>query len=295
MVEYTPLVFPKFIASVAIGQDEPNVFRWSYWTTDAINAAPNSNFRQTITVEPKNYTGKLSVNTVTASIPRDLDLEESHGINHEVAVHNTLRQESKNFLIKTYVEKLREVANRSTKVLIKGNFFTKLVIKFKNWFFNNILGKEFRPTLNIESSDDFIRVCHILGTQIISVGAGHPDNIIVNTHIGTILSNNDKFKVVGCEDTFMGSLYQIGKIGGFIVWVDPNMVWEDYRVLLFKKPIENEAGVYLAFKEPYIDKTTPVGNTIKYIAYNRFDVFELPGAECLAKEFKINPKSNFLL
>lgn len=91
------------------------------------------------------------------------------------------------------------------------------------------------------------------GNVIAQRGRRGPANFIVtNIKIATALQTNAQYGFSPLANTFNqtnGSLYPVGTIGGMTVYVDPNMVYEDTRVLVGRKGASDEPGIVFC---PYL-------------------------------------------
>jgi len=91
------------------------------------------------------------------------------------------------------------------------------------------------------------------GNVIAQRGRRGPANFIVtNIKIATALQVNAQYAFSPIANTFNqtnGSLYPLGTIGGMTVYVDPNMTYEDTRVLVGRKGAADEPGIIFC---PYL-------------------------------------------
>jgi len=85
------------------------------------------------------------------------------------------------------------------------------------------------------------------GNVIAQRGRRGPANFIVtNIKIATALQVNAQYAFSPLANTFNqtnGSLYPLGTIGGMTLYVDPNMVYDDTRVLVGRKGAADEPGI----------------------------------------------------
>ena len=108
-----------------------------------------------------------------------------------------------------------------------------------------------------ENQDTIIKriMANILaaGNVIMQRGRRGPANFIVtNIKIATALQTNSQYTFSPIANTFNqnnGSLYPLGTIAGMTLYVDPNMVYEDTRVLVGRKGANDEPGTVFA---PYL-------------------------------------------
>ena len=84
-------------------------------------------------------------------------------------------------------------------------------------------------------------------------GRRGPANFIVtNIKMATALQSNSQYSFSPMANTFNqnnGSLYPLGTIAGMTVYVDPNMIYEDTRVLVGRKGASDEPGTVFC---PYL-------------------------------------------
>jgi hypothetical protein len=108
-----------------------------------------------------------------------------------------------------------------------------------------------------ENQDTMIKriMANILaaGNVIMQRGRRGPANFIVaNLKIATALQTNAQYSFSPIANTFNqnnGSLYPLGTIAGMTLYVDPNMVYSDTRVLVGRKGASDEPGVVFC---PYL-------------------------------------------
>jgi len=91
------------------------------------------------------------------------------------------------------------------------------------------------------------------GNVVMQRGRRGPANFIVtNLKIASLLQSNAQYAFSPITNTFNqanGSLYPLGTIAGMTLYVDPNMQFEDTRILIGRKGAADEPGVVFA---PYL-------------------------------------------
>jgi hypothetical protein len=108
-----------------------------------------------------------------------------------------------------------------------------------------------------ENQDTIIKrvMANILaaGNVVMQRGRRGPANFIVtNLKLATALQTNSGYTFSPITNTFTqsnGSLYPLGTIAGMTLYVDPNMIYTDTRVLVGRKGAADEPGVVFA---PYL-------------------------------------------
>jgi hypothetical protein len=108
-----------------------------------------------------------------------------------------------------------------------------------------------------ENQDTIIKrvLANILaaGNVIMQRGRRGPANFIVtNLKIATALQTNAQYAFAPITNTFTqsnGSLYPLGTVAGMTLYVDPNMLYTDTRVLVGRKGAADEPGVVFC---PYL-------------------------------------------
>jgi len=108
-----------------------------------------------------------------------------------------------------------------------------------------------------ENQDTIIKrvMANILaaGNVVMQRGRRGPANFIVtNLKLATALQTNSGYTFSPIVNTFTqsnGSLYPLGTIAGMTLYVDPNMLYSDTRVLVGRKGASDEPGVIFA---PYL-------------------------------------------
>lgn len=112
-------------------------------------------------------------------------------------------------------------------------------------------------TTTFENEDTAIKriMARILaaGNVVMQRGRRGPANFIVtNVKMATALQTNAQYAFSPMANTFNqnnGSLYPLGTIAGMTLYVDPNMVYDDTRVLVGRKGAADEPGVVFC---PYL-------------------------------------------
>jgi len=108
-----------------------------------------------------------------------------------------------------------------------------------------------------ENQDTIIKrvMANILaaGNVVMQRGRRGPANFIVtNLKMATAIQSNAAYAFSPITNTFTqsnGSLYPLGTIAGMTLYVDPNMLWTDTRVLVGRKGAIDEPGVVFC---PYL-------------------------------------------
>jgi len=112
-------------------------------------------------------------------------------------------------------------------------------------------------TTSFENEDTAIKriMARIMGAGSVVAQRGRrgPANFIVtNIKMATALQSNAQYAFSPIANTFNqtnGSLYPLGTISGMTLYVDPNMIYEDTRVLVGRKGASDEPGVVFC---PYL-------------------------------------------
>jgi len=112
-------------------------------------------------------------------------------------------------------------------------------------------------TTAFENQDTMIKrimaVILAAGNVVMQRGRRGPANFIVtNLKLATALQTNAQYAFSPITNTFTqsnGSLYPLGTIAGMTLYVDPNMQYNDTRVLVGRKGATDEPGVIFA---PYL-------------------------------------------
>jgi len=91
------------------------------------------------------------------------------------------------------------------------------------------------------------------GNVVMQRGRRGPANFIVtNLKLATVLQTNSQYTFSPIANTFAqgnGALYPLGTVAGMTVYVDPNMLYTDTRVLVGRKGAADEPGVVFC---PYL-------------------------------------------
>ncbi|MFW6281306.1 MAG: hypothetical protein ACOC1O_00750 [bacterium] len=108
-----------------------------------------------------------------------------------------------------------------------------------------------------ENQDTYIKriMANVLGAGNVVMQRGRrgPANFIVtNVKIATAMQSNSQYSFSPISNTFNqnnGSLYPLGTIAGMTLYVDPNMKFNDTRVLVGRKGASDEPGIVFC---PYL-------------------------------------------
>ena len=91
------------------------------------------------------------------------------------------------------------------------------------------------------------------GNVVTQRGRRGPANFVVtNMKVATMLQTNAQYgfsPIANTVNQTAGSLYPVGTVGGMTIYVDPNMHYEDTRVLVGRKGDKDEPGVHFC---PYL-------------------------------------------
>lgn len=103
--------------------------------------------------------------------------------------------------------------------------------------------------------------------------------IITNSQLGTVLMNNANYTTNPFDNTLKGdssSLYPAGKVLGMQLYIDPNMTWDDTRVLVGRKGGKDEPGLKFL---PYllgesVQTISPETMSPKIALFSRFAIID---------------------
>ena len=114
-------------------------------------------------------------------------------------------------------------------------------IKYNKW--QNFGNFENMPTIQRRISSK----CLAAGNIVAQRGRRGPANFIVtNLQLATALQDSAQFTFAPMNNSINqtnGSLYPIGTLAGMTVYVDPNMIWSDTRILVGRKGDDQEPGL----------------------------------------------------
>jgi hypothetical protein len=152
-----------------------------------------------------------------------------------------------------------------------------------------------------ENQDTIIKriMANILaaGNVVMQRGRRGPANFIVaNLKIATALQTNAQYTFSPIANTFNqnnGSLYPLGTIAGMTLYVDPNMIYDDTRVLVGRKGASDEPGVVfcpylMAESVKLITEGTGAPKVIIKTRYTLVDAGWHPETQYLTIVFKTN-------
>lgn len=119
---------------------------------------------------------------------------------------------------------------------------------------------------------------------------GRASWVVVNTQIATALQDNAQFIAAAMSNTLsqdaQSSVYHLGSIAGLQVYVEPNMKWDDTRVLVGRKATGKTPGVVFM---PYI-----LSDTIKIIAEGTMAPKMLTNSRFAIVDAGFHPEFNYL-
>ena len=154
---------------------------------------------------------------------------------------------------------------------------------------------------NFENQDTIIKrvVANVMaaGNVIMQRGRRGPANFIVtNVKLATALQSNSQYSfspVVNTLNQENGSLYPMGTIAGMTLYVDPNMAYDDTRILVGRKGAQDEPGLVfspylLAEKVQLISEGTGSPKVIIKSRYALTDVGFHPETQYLTLYVKTN-------
>lgn len=136
------------------------------------------------------------------------------------------------------------------------------------------------------------------GNVVAQRGRRGPANFIVtNLKLATALQTNSQYTFAPMANTFTqtnGSLYPLGTIAGMTVYVDPNMVYDDTRVLVGRKGASDEPGTVfcpylMAESVKLITEGTGAPKVIIKSRYALVDAGFHPETQYLTLYIKTNP------
>ena len=104
------------------------------------------------------------------------------------------------------------------------------------------------------NAENYLTVARRLFTRIMAAaniisnrgGRGPANFVVTNAQLATALQDISQFTAAPFVNTINqnnGSLYPVGTLSGMTVYVDPNMQWNDSRILVGRKGAEDEPGM----------------------------------------------------
>lgn len=124
-----------------------------------------------------------------------------------------------------------------------GKAGTSLTVPVNTFYLVNSTGFENLSTVQRRVVSKILAAGNIIASR----GRRGPANFVVtNAHVATALSDVAQFTFAPMANTINqnnGSLYPIGTLAGMTVYVDPNMEWNDTRVLVGRKGTDEEPGL----------------------------------------------------
>ena len=131
----------------------------------------------------------------------------------------------------------------TTDVTYTGKAGAGLQIDVNDFYLVNATGFENLSTVQRRVVSKILAAGNIIASR----GRRGPANFVVtNAHIATALADVAQFTFAPMANTINqnnGSLYPIGTLAGMTVYVDPNMEWNDTRVLVGRKGTDEEPGL----------------------------------------------------
>jgi hypothetical protein len=131
----------------------------------------------------------------------------------------------------------------TTSVTYTGKAAAGLAIDVNDFYLVNSTGFENLSTVQRRVVSKILAAGNIIASR----GRRGPANFVVtNAHVATALADVAQFTFAPMANTINqnnGSLYPIGTLAGMTVYVDPNMEWNDTRVLVGRKGTDEEPGL----------------------------------------------------
>lgn len=119
---------------------------------------------------------------------------------------------------------------------------------------------------------------------------GRASWVVVNTQLATALQDNAQFMIAAMSNTLSqdsnNSVYHLGSIAGLQVYVEPNMAWDDTRVLVGRKATGKTPGVVFM---PYI-----LSDTIRIVAEGTMAPKMLTNSRFAIVDAGFHPEFNYL-
>ena len=173
------------------------------------------------------------------------DMGALHGLHLPNMLKGVLEKEDRMGAQKTVMEKMLELGEKSRKSRITG-IWKFLLDKFKWDFGTKIKGKsEDQKSKFIVSK--IISDAHYIGGK---TRRGPGNFVVCSSGISHYIMDHPSFcYTANHEDRITipsGDINQIGTLGGnLMVFVDPNMRWNDMTVLIGRKTDDSSPGIYL--------------------------------------------------
>ncbi len=175
---------------------------------------------------------------VAASVTREQisDLNNDFGIDVTAMVNNALSTEIIHSITKEFNIELFKLGEISYEKRLK--WYDKLIVKFF---------KKYKKTVKIKNRKDISSFISNYANQILKETKKSKANFAVtNSKIASLLQEADQFKVIDQStfELFSTQPFCVGTILGIKIFVDPNMAWNDDRILF---GLKNETGTGLNF------------------------------------------------
>jgi hypothetical protein len=136
-----------------------------------------------------------------------------------------------------------ETTATTTSVTYTGKAGSGVAVDVNDFYLVNTTGFENLSTVQRRVVSKILAAGNIIASR----GRRGPANFVVtNAHIATALADVAQFTFAPMANTINqnnGSLYPIGTLAGMTVYVDPNMEWNDTRVLVGRKGTDEEPGL----------------------------------------------------
>lgn len=226
----------------SLNENTPDVFEIKYLDTEL-----KENTENPLTLKLMTKVGALGKKSVSyiAKNSQIEELKEKHGIDINSMTRSVLDNEVSQMFHKDLYERYRTLGERS-----KDSLYTKwqktLLKYFKNLTITNYI--EDNPT-----GARLVIAKSLRASNMIAVRSrrGSAKFLVCSSGIASIIQDSVGFAFNKKGSVFPGgNVQQVGEIAGISIFVNPHLKFNDGLVTLGRKTMDNDPGVYSAFKDP---------------------------------------------
>ncbi len=138
---------------------------------------------------------------------------------------------------------LTQTSGASATVTAKNSYGQTVTMSYQNM-----------SVIATSNAENFLTVARRLFSRILAAaniisnrgGRGPANFVVTNAQLATALQDISQFTAAPFTNTINqnnGSLYPVGTLSGMTVYVDPNMQWNDSRILVGRKGADDEPGM----------------------------------------------------
>ena len=236
-----------------IKENAPDVFEIKYLDTELKENQENTEIPEMSLEIPEmklkimskvGALGKKSVSSIIKNSQIE-ELNEKIGVDINSMTQSVLYNEVSQMINKDLYERYRTLGERS-----KDSLYTKwqktLLKYFKNLKITNYI--EENPTGSRIGIAKILRASNMIAVRS---RRGSAKFLVCSSGIASIIQDSAAFTFNNSGSVIPGgNIHQVGEIAGISIFVNPHLKFNDGLVTIGRKTMDNDPGVYSAFKDP---------------------------------------------